>query len=488
MAKWKGFCGPSYTPASKIAAYDESVNIYCERVESGTGNDGAQYTMYQANGFSTAVTVVDSPGRGGIPQVSTITGPSSTATNAFYIVGETLYEFPDTLRGAGLNQGGDAPAQMIWNGVQGHQILIADGSVTWCYDTTSHVMTNVGVGQSIGFLNGYGLRLNSAASQVDFSAPFDMSSWAALDTFIREDASDKWLRLIVYHNEIWLFGEVTTSIYTNTDSATTPFVPIKSAFMTTGIYARHSACIVGGTLMWIGRDVGGSAVVYRANGYNAERISTHAVEASLQGHAGLTLTVDAEGTYYQTNGHDFYELTLPSQEGGVTGFTWVYDATEGLWHKRGQWTGLEYMEMDTRGYFDGYTLSRTSGKVYAVQTDPESAFTYIGTDGLGIRWMRRAPHLSDENKGCIIDSVELKFQPGGVTSLEPHFTLSFSRNGGQTWSNAQTVSAGLTGEYDTRAIWEQLGYGRDRLIEITGSDACFTPIIDAYVNARTGRN
>ncbi len=143
--------------------------------------------------------------------------------------------------------------------------------------------------------------------------------------------------------------------------------------------------------------------------------------------------------------------------------------------------------MDTRGYFGGpqISLSRTSGKIYNVLPN-----SYVGTDGNGIRWMRRAPHISHENKGCIIDSVELKFEPGvanatGVGS-DPHFTLYQSKNGGQTWSNGRTKSAGLIGQFDVRVMWEGLGYGRDRIIEIVGSEPIFTPIIDAYVNVRTG--
>lgn len=494
MARWLGFVGPSYTAKSKIAAYDRSVNLFCERVESGTSAEA--YTLYQANGVSSAQTGLDSPGRGGIANVSTITGPSSSAQNFFFVSGSTLYEYPSTVRATGIVKGSGAPVTMVWNGFQGHQILIASDSTTYCYDTTSHALTNVGIGMYVDFLQGYGLRLNSGDSTFSFSALFDMTSWDALDVVQRQDASDRWIRLIVHHKEVWLFGSNTTSVYYLGDDADTPFQQISSVFITMGIIAPDSACIVDGTLMWIGGNDAGQGVVYRADGYTPVRVSTHAVEYALQAGNAFGNLSTAEGCTYQQNGHVFYEITLPGiapdEVGGVQGSTWVYDATEGLWHERGLYTGIGYQEMDTRGAFDGFTLSRSAGTVYSIVTDARSTSAFKSTDGTGIRWMRRAPHLSKENKGCIIDSVELKFQPGMASATgagsDPHFTLTQSRNGGQTWSNARTVSAGLIGQFEKRALWDGLGYGRDRLIEIVGSDPIFTPIIDAYVDARFGRS
>lgn len=488
MAKWKGFCGPSYTPASKIAAYDESVNLFCERIESGTGNDGAQYTMYQAPGYQELLTLGSTPGR----------GAASNGDQGYFVVAGPTFFLADASFGAVSNLT-DRPAYIVVGTTEGHQVLVASDNATYSFDTVSHVFTNVGSQTSvsypttIGFLGTYGLRLDPALSQVGFSAPNDFTTWNALDVFRREDRPDRWMRLLVVGKEVWLFGEYTTSIYYLSDSATTPFRPIPSVSVEAGIMAIDSACVVDGSAMWVGQSADGWGIVYLSEGYTPRRVSTHGIEDTLRALSRSGRLQYGEGSTYQENGHVFYLLTFPS-DGDNLGITLVYDATEGLWHKRGDYNGLQYVELDTRAQFTNtggddvmLTLSRTSGKIYM-----QSSSYYTNTAGTGIRWMRRAPHMSDENKGCIIDSVELKFQPGTANAnglgSDPHFTLSFSRNGGQTWSNAQTVSAGLTGECDTRAIWEQLGYGRDRLIEIVGSDACFTPIIDAYVNARTGRN
>ncbi len=486
MARWLGFCGPSYTAKSRIAAYDESVNLFCERVESGTGE--ADYTLYQAPGYQTVLTLGDSPGRGSlaIGDLGYLTAAGTTFFQAF------------TSRGT-ISNLVNGPVYMVTNGVAAGQVLIASDNNTYAFDLNTHTFASVGsqtstaYPTSIGFLGTYGLRLDPALSQVQFSSPNDLTAWNALDVFDREDQPDRWMRLIVYSKQVWIFGEFTTSIYYLSDDTANPFLPVQSAFIEVGIAAVASACIVGGDLMWIGQSASGAGIVYRAQGYTPVRVSTFAVEHAISTLGGFLGR--AQGSTYTENGHVFYVLdfTFPEDVEGFPGISLVYDTTTGLWHKRGRWTGLDYAELDARDYFNTgdennpqiFALSRTTGKIYQ-----QSALFYTGTDGTGIRWMRRAPHLTKENKGCIIYTVELKFEPGVAAATgagsDPHFSLRVSKNGGQTWSNTRTKSAGLIGQFDVRAIWDGLGYGRDRLIEIAGSDPIFTPIIDAFVDARFG--
>ncbi len=477
MARWPAFCGPSYTEQSRIAAYDRTMNWFPSKVESGTGP--AQYVLYPTPGFFPTVTGLDSPGRGGI----TIAGATIDGVQnpTYFVSGSTLYRYPSTGLAFSIVNGGDAPVKIVTNGEEGgHQLLIQSDTTIYCFDTTTHTLTTVGTGHAVEFLNGYGIILNSVTNRFTFSGLFDFTSWSALDVVVREDASDNWVTVLAYREELWLFGTRTTSIYYNADDATTPWQPNEPAFIQEGIAGPYSACIVDGAPMWEGRNDAGFGIIYRASGYSPVRVSTHAVEYAIGAGPDFGSTSDAEGCTYQQTGHVFYELTFPAQN-----MTWVYDLTEGLWHERGERNELEFQELGTRGHFSGLTLSRTEGKVFSVV----STYGY-GTDGLPIVRVRRAPHITEENKGVIIDRVELKFQPGMATATgvgsDPHFTMTQSRNGGQTWSNARTVSAGLIGEFNARAEWRGLGFGRDRLIEVTVSDPIFWPIIDAFVDVRIG--
>jgi len=68
----------------------------------------------------------------------------------------------------------------------------------------------------------------------------------------------------------------------------------------------------------------------------------------------------------------------------------------------------------------------------------------------------------------------------------PTLMLRWSDDGGHTWSNIQTRTAGAPGEYKFRSIWRRLGRSRDRVYELSFSDNAIIRIIDAYLMASPG--
>lgn len=107
-----------------------------------------------------------------------------------------------------------------------------------------------------------------------------------------------------------------------------------------------------------------------------------------------------------------------------------------------------------------------------------------------IRRLRRAPHLSAEEVRQFFASFQLDLQAGvGLSTgqgLDPLVCLRWSDNGGKTWSNEHFVSAGKVGQYARRALWRRLGYGRDRVFEVTVSDPVAWRLLDAYLQVGQG--
>jgi alpha-tubulin suppressor-like RCC1 family protein len=62
----------------------------------------------------------------------------------------------------------------------------------------------------------------------------------------------------------------------------------------------------------------------------------------------------------------------------------------------------------------------------------------------------------------------------------PQAYLSWSDDGGYTWSSDYAVSIGLLGQYKTRAIWRRLGYSRDRVFRVTIANAVKKVIVGAH--------
>jgi hypothetical protein len=73
-----------------------------------------------------------------------------------------------------------------------------------------------------------------------------------------------------------------------------------------------------------------------------------------------------------------------------------------------------------------------------------------------------------------------------VQGADPKISLRWSDDGGHVWSNLHDRSMGPIGETGTRVIWRRLGMTdrlRDRVYEITGSDAVKIAIMGAELSA-----
>ena len=71
--------------------------------------------------------------------------------------------------------------------------------------------------------------------------------------------------------------------------------------------------------------------------------------------------------------------------------------------------------------------------------------------------------------------------PQGIVGRGPLMTLKWSNDGGHTWSDGVDRDCGQAGEYTKRVIWRRLGQARDRVYEISMTDAADWKIVDAYL-------
>jgi hypothetical protein len=109
---------------------------------------------------------------------------------------------------------------------------------------------------------------------------------------------------------------------------------------------------------------------------------------------------------------------------------------------------------------------------------------------VAMKRLRRAPHLSNEQLINFYKSFQVDCTPGtGLVTgqgSEPEMMMRFSDDGGHTWSQEMTVSLGLNGAYQTRAMWRSLGSSRDRIFEVSISDPVFIALLDAFIDVEQG--
>jgi hypothetical protein len=336
----------------------------------------------------------------------------------------------------------------------------------------------------------------------------------ALDFASAEGNPDNVLSLNVNHREVWLFGTSTIEVWYNAGIADFPLARIEGAFMEIGCLAPYSVAKLDNSVFWLGADIRGNGIVYRNNGYNAQRISTHAVEWQIQQYNVLN---DAVGYSYQQDGHSFYVLIFPTAN-----TTWVYDVATGAWHERAGWDGVRFVRhrSNCQANFNNEIIvgDWLNGDLYAFDLNLYADHTQVQ------RWLRswralppgqnnlkRTTHhllqldceagvgtpevdtgpsfLLTEDGGMVLTENDELISLGGIqaiTSDNPQIMLRWSDDGGHTWSNEHWAEMGKIGQYNRRVVWRRLGMTlklRDRVYEISGTDPVKIAIMGAELTA-----
>lgn len=343
---------------------------------------------------------------------------------------------------------------------------------------------------------------------------------------LKDGSPDKLVALIADHREVYLMGEASSEVWVDVGAVPFPFQRIPGTSTQQGIAAPFSVYRLGSSFAYVSRNNRGQAQIMQMNGYQPQRISTHAVENTLVG----KVIDDAIGWTYQLEGHEVYVITFPSI--GTNGLTWAYDSTTQMWHKW-LYTASDNTYQRHRGNccanFQGMVLvgDYANGKIYMLDK------TNYTDDGQLVRRLRRAPHLVTDLQRQYFDELQIQFQPGvGTTGLSeptgdiyvdspyiiyptatftigpfetyiigiqatlnndsittnPQAMLRWSNDGGSTWSKENWVSIGKMGKYKNRAIWRRLGMARDRIFEVSITDPVKAVIVSANLKAYGGDN
>jgi hypothetical protein len=325
--RFPGFLGPSGINRSLNVDAERTINFYPELVDGGATGKPSRYHLHGTPGLRPFVGLPAGPVRGLFSQ-----------DGRMWAVGATrLYEVFANQTGVELGVVAvDAnPATLSSNGTAGHQLFVTSGGFGYVYDLISGAFARITDPEfpypcSMGlYLDTYFVALKAKSRQFYISDNLDGTTWSGLAVAETSSSTDDLLAMAGSHRELWLAGSHVTHVWYNSGAASFPFQPVSGAHIEHGILAPFSMVKLDNTLFWLGQDETGIGIVWRANGYTPERISSHAMEYAL-GQVGRL--DDAIGWAYQEEGHTFYLLYVPSAE-----TTWCYDIATGLWHERALW-------------------------------------------------------------------------------------------------------------------------------------------------------
>lgn len=532
--------GSSYVIRSVNAADNRLINLYPEVIAEG-GKEPAY--LQRCPGLTRVVTVGTGPIRG-----------LYTLGNFLYVVsGDQLYKLNSNYVLQGTNDllmetgsfllledgsrillqdqnnvslgviSGTGPVSIADNGTQ---LFVAANPDGYIYNTVTDSFAQITDPDfpgavTVGYLDGYFVFNEPDSQRVWVTQLLDGLSIDPLDFASAEGSPDGLVSLIIDHREAWLFGTNSVEVWYNSGEADFPLTRIQGAYNEIGCIAPYSVAKMDNSVFWLGADARGQGIVYRANGYQGVRVSTHAVEFAIQQYGDLS---DAVGYTYQQDGHTFYVLNFTNAD-----TTWVFDAATGAWHERAGFRNGDFKRHrgNNHARFNGdpHIGDYENGKIYVFSLD---VYADDGTVQKWLRSWRALPTGANNLKRTAHHSLQIDMETGvglsgvdpfdppveistetsvpintetgnpqlagnlgsevpedintendlytfGVTEddgltlvidqlpgtvvvgANPQLMLRWSDDGGHTWNGERTTSLGRIGQYGTRAIFRRLG-------------------------------
>ena len=392
--------GSSYVARSVNAADARMVNLFPEVISEG-GKEPA--FLNRAPGLKFLANMGDGP----------IRGLWQFGGYGYAVSGEVLYKI-DSLWNVfplGTVSGSSGPVSMSDNGTQ---LFVACNGPSFIYNSLTLQFKQIDDPDfpgavTVGYLDGYFVFNEPNSQRIWITSLQDGTSIDPLDFASAEGSPDGLVSILVDHREAWLFGTNSVEVWYDSGAADFPLSPVQGAFNEVGCIAAFSVAKLDNGIFWLGADARGKGIVYRANGYTAQRVSTHAVEWQIQQYGNLS---DAVAYTYQQDGHPFYVLIFPSAN-----TTWVYDVATSLWHERAAFINGSFTRhrSNCQMAFNGEIVvgDHELGNIYAYDLD---VFTDNGAVQKWLRSWRALPTGTNDLKRSAQHSLQLDAETGAISS------------------------------------------------------------------------
>ena len=500
--------GSSYVARSVNAADNRMINLFPEVVPEGGKEPGF---LNRAPGLELLQAVGSGP-------IRALWAHQTNGSDFYVVSGTEVYKLTSTsatpVKLGDIIDGG--PVSIADNGTQ---LFFACNGPSYIYNEATNEFKQITDPDfpgavTVAYLDGYFVFNEPNSQRVWVTALLDGTSIDPLDFASAEGSPDGLVAVNVDHREAWLFGTDSVEVWYDSGNADFPLTRIQGAFNEIGCVAAFSVAKLDNSLFWLGTDARGQGIVYKANGYTGQRVSTHAIEYAIAQYGNIS---DALAYTYQQEGHGFYVLTFPSANA-----TWVYDAATQAWHERAGLVNGAFTRHRSNcqcnfggetivGDFENGNIYKYSLEVYSDNGDPQKWLRSWRAIPTGQNTLKRTAQHSlqlDAESGVGLNgftteqvfylvtqnSDRLITESGDYIASEitstvladPQVMLRWSDDGGHNWSNEHWTSMGGIGRFGQRILWRRLGMTtriRDRVYEVSGTDPVKIAIMGAELQA-----
>lgn len=423
------------------------VNCFAEKAD---GDKRGDLAVISSPGLTLWASVGTGPIRGAI-----------MCDGALYVVsGARLYRVAADGTSQGIGAiGGTGLVRMAANY---DQVAIAAGGIGYVWAGSTLHQPLPFRASDVTYIDSYMLWTVPDAAQFFISDFNNALVYDAADIASVEGAPDDIVGVITDHREVQFFGQSSTEIFYNSGAAQFPFERQGNAFIERGCIDRDSLVKMDSTVFFVGDD----RIVYTLQGYRPQRISTHAIEYYLRDSAYFRAFT------YAQEGHKFY--CLDTERG-----TFCYDVSTGAWHQRKSYGQAHWR---VSGALDAYgktvMLDRDNGNIYTPSLD------VFAENGEPLILDLTLPTIEFGRERVAMYGFEVTIETGAGNAAfpDPQIIMTYSDDGGHTWSNELWRSMGKMGENRVRAVWRKLGQFRTRQIRLQIPDAVRRLVIAYYAD------
>jgi len=307
----------------------------------------------------------------------------------------------------------------------------------------------------------------------------DASSINGLNYASAESRSDNLVRVYAFDQVVYMMGETTTELWWNSGVGQPPFDRVEGGIVEVGLGAIHAVTNTKENLFFFGND----RKVYAVKGSTASAITTEPLVRTFQSYSTVN---DAIMWSMNMRDQDFIVLTFPTENK-----TFVLPIG-------GQWFEWSSGVEGSRNIANSYTYAYgkhivedySNGNLYELDFD-----TYTENANAIVRLRDSAPlHgglFGAPGRTLFMNKLEIILETGvGINGSgqgsDPVIMVSFSDDGGKTFSTETWGSIGKLGEFQWKVELFCLGSFTSRIIRIKTSDPVYYSIVDASVDIEIG--
>ena len=321
----------------------------------------------------------------------------------------------------------------------------------------------------------------------------DGLSWVATDFGSAEKDPDPIVAPIVFRGELFVTGSETIQSFNNNAAQAGASFPYQASglVLPKGCFAPFSLVSASNTFMWIGGGEDESPAIWAFTGNDAQKVSTTAIDSALQRFTDEEIKA-AFAISYAQKGAYFICWTVANK-------TFCYDTITSKWHTRSSAIKDIAGTVETQRWrvnslvtAYGKVLCGDSidGRIGELDID---VFTEYGEN---IRRTVTTANLENQLEAYMIPEMEATVESGVALSYDPvtqeganpEMRLSWSDDGGKTYTQEISKTMGKIGEYMRRVIWSRLGRAsRFRLFKFEYSEPFKAVLIRIDARIKVGQ-